>query len=98
MADSAYTIEWLGFNEKPNYNRIWGHLHMNDGRDYVFWGMRGSKIEFKQHMQKYKIPSIINQNKKKGYKSIETSHYELLCPNFIQDMEVSFMAYILKNS
>ena len=96
MMSDSYKIEWLGFNEKASSNRVWGHIVMKDGRNYVFWGVRGHTLDFKFHRYDYKIPSIITQHEKNGYKKIDPDHYELISPNFKQDLEIWFMAYILK--
>lgn len=95
MSNDAYTVEWLGYNEKPNYNRVWGHIKMKDGRDYVFWGVKDKKMQFKRHNHNYRISFLINQNEKKGYKKIHPEHYELICPDFTENMEIWFMAYVL---
>lgn len=96
MAES-YKIAWLGFNEATNYNSIWGHIHMADNRDYVFWGIRGKIILFKQHTgSNYKIPYIISQKERKGYHKIHPSHYEMIYPKFKEDLEIWFMAHILQ--
>ncbi len=98
MSKNAYTIKWLGFNEKKNFNRVWGHILMKDGRHYVFWGVRGHKIDFKKHSfnTKSKIPFIISQHEERGYTQIKPAHYEMICPKFIEDMEIWFMAHVLK--
>jgi len=92
---NMYTIQWMGFNEQPNYNRVWGHIKMKDGRDYVFWGVKDKKIEFKLHDHDNKISYIINQNEKKGYKKIHPAHYEIICPDFIENMEIWFTTHVL---
>ena len=95
MAEN-YKIAWLGFNEAPNYNSIWGHVHMHDNRDYVFWGIREKTLLFKRHGDhSYKIPFIISQKERKGYKKIHPNHFEMLCPNFKEDLEIWLVAHIL---
>ena len=93
----AYKIKWLGFNEKPNFNRIWGHIVMADGRNFVFWGVRGKKIDFKPHHTKWRIDALINMNIRKGFKKIETDHYELIQPGFREDLEIWLTASILSD-
>ena len=93
---NAYAIKWLGFNEAPNYDRIFGHLQMSDGRNYAFWGIKGKPIEFKKHDFVGKIAFLINQYERKGFKQIHPTHYEMICKNFQEDFEIWFTAYVLK--
>lgn len=108
-----YKIMWLGFNEAPNHNGVWGHIHMHDNRDYVFWGFVGQEenandqtaiilrftktLLFKKHSDhSYKIPFIISQKEKKGFKKIHPDHFEMICPKFKEDLEIWLMAHILQ--
>lgn len=93
----SYKIVWLGFNESPNYNSVWGHIHMADNRDYVFWGIKEKTLLFKQHTgSSHRIPYIILQKERDGYKQIHPNHYEMICPAFKEDLEIWFMAHILR--
>ena len=92
-----YKIAWLGFNEKPNYNSVWGHIQMHDSRDYVFWGIKDKQLMFKQHgSYSYKIPFLIAQKEKKGFKKIDPDHFEMISPNFKEELEIWLMAHILQ--
>ena len=71
---------------------------MKDGRNYVFWGVRDKKIEFKLHTALWRIQSLINANEGKGFRMISPEHYELICPNFKEDLEIWFTASILADS
>ncbi len=96
MSDSSeYRIGWLGYNEKPNYNRIWGWLEMKDGRKFVFFGVKGKKIEFKPHRDIYMINYLISRMEFKGYEKIKVEHYEEIYPNFTRDMETWLLSAIL---
>lgn len=96
MSDSSeYRIGWLGYNEKPNYNRVWGWLEMNDGRKLVFFGVKGKKIEFKPHQDIYNINYLISRMEFKGYEKIKVEHYEEIYPNFTRDMETWLLSAIL---
>lgn len=94
--NNSYTIEWLGYNKKSNFNRVWGHIKMRDNRHYVFWGVKGKKMEFKRHKYPSRIAFIIKQNEAKGYNQIHPDHYEIFEPNFIEDVEIWFMAHVLQ--
>lgn len=93
--NSEYRIAWLGYNEKPNYNRIWGWLEMKDGRKLVFFGVKGKKIQFKPQQDIYMINYLINQMEFKGYEKIKVEHYEEIYPDFIQDIEAWLLSAIL---
>ena len=92
---SEYTISWLGYNEKPNYNRIWGWLEMRDGRKFVFFGVKGKKIEFKPQPDIYMINYLINRMEFKGYEKIKVEHYKMIHPNFIEEFETWLTSAIL---
>lgn len=94
-AGSEYRICWLGYNEKPNYNRIWGWLKMNDGRKYVFFGVKGKKIQFKPHRDEFLIKYLVNQMEFKGYEKIKVEHYEEIYPSFIEELETWLLGAIL---
>lgn len=91
-----YTIKWLGYNEKRNYDRIFGHVEMSDGRHYAFWGQRGKKIDVKRHLNHHRIASLIQENTSKGYKQIDPSHYEFICPGFKESLDVWLTTHILQ--
>ena len=95
---SEYRIQWLGYNEKPNYNRIWGWLEMRDGRKFVFFGIKGKKIEFKPHHDVYLINFLVNQMEMKGFNKIKVEHYEMIHPSFIQEFETWFTSAILADN
>jgi len=97
MEDMGYKIEWLGYNDKPNYNRIWGHLKMNDGRDYVFWGVAGKRQQFKIQTS-WRIEMLTHQMEHKGYSKIEPRHFERLFPGFHSDLETWLMTNILADT
>lgn len=92
---SEYSIGWLGYNEKPNYNRIWGWLEMKDGRKFVFFGIKGKKVEFKPQQDIFVINYLINQMEFKGYEKIKVEHYEEIYPNFVQEFETWLLGAIL---
>lgn len=94
--ENYYILEWLGFNEEPNYDRIWGFLRMKDGRIFTFWGVRGKRLDFKAH-RTFSYNSTITtshiehlkwQKEQKGYKQIHPNHYELIAPGFKSDLEI----------
>ena len=93
--NSEYRIAWLGYNEKPNYNRIWGWLEMKDGRKFVFFGVKGKKIQFKPQQDIYMINYLINQMEFKGYEKIKVEHYEEIYSDFIRDIEAWLLSAIL---
>lgn len=93
--NSEYTIGWLGYNEKPNHNRIWGWLEMRDGRKFVFFGVKNKKIKFKKHDSVHAIRYLVNQMEFKGYEKIKVEHYVEICPNFAQEMESWLISAIL---
>lgn len=96
--NDVYKIKWLGFNEKSSFNRIWGHIEMKDGRNFVFWGVRGKKMDFKLHTIPWRIEALINLNIRKGYKKIEPEHYDIIHPGFIEDLEIWFTASVLSDN
>ena len=101
MADDVnpmgYEIVWLGFNDKPNYNRIWGYLKMSDDRYYAFWGVKGKRQQFKLQ-QEWTLSMLVNQQTHKGYKQIDPSHYEQIAPGFHEDLELWLTTNILADS
>lgn len=91
-----YKIEELLFNEHKDYDSICGYLSMNDGRYFTFWGKREKKILFKIHKEDVfggisEIHNMLRTRKHKGFKLIHPNHYELICPGFIQSLEVDFL-------
>lgn len=92
--DMGYTIQWLGYNDQPNYDRIWGHIQMDDSRNYVFWGVAGKRQQFKEQSP-WRIEYLISQMEHKGYAKIEPRHFERLFPGFHEDLEVWLMTNIL---
>ena len=96
--EDLYEICWLGYNEKPNYNRIWGYLRMRDGRLFTFWGVRGMKIQFKNHRWGGRVEYLRDMQEAKGFKRIDPDHYEMICPGFKQDLEVWCATAILADS
>ncbi len=95
--DMGYTVVWLGYNDKPNFNRIWGHVKMTDGRDYVFWGVAGKNQQFKLQTS-WKIDMLMRQMEYKGYSKIEARHFERLFPGFHGDLEIGLMTNILDDT
>jgi len=95
MTADPYTINWLGYNEKGQYGRIWGYLTMEDKRVFAFWGTKGGKMLFKRHT--YTMEWMINQSSSKGYKQINPNHYELICPGFKADLEIWLTTAILSD-
>ncbi len=93
--NSRYEIKWLGYNEKPNHNRIWGWLVMSDGRNFVFFGVKNKKIKFKLQPNIHTVKYLINQMEFKGYEKIKIEHYVEICPNFAQDIENWLISAIL---
>ncbi len=93
--NAEYTIGWLGYNEKPNHNRIWGWLTMRDGRVFVFFGVKNMKIQFKKHDDIYTINYLINQMEFRGYEKIKVEHYALICPTFVEQIETWLISAIL---
>lgn len=93
--NSEYRVVWLGYNEKPNYNRIWGWLEMNDGRKYCFFGVKNKKILFKKQTEAFILNYLVNQMENKGYEKIKVEHYVEICPNFIEELETWFLNAIL---
>lgn len=94
---TGYEIVWLGYNDKPNYDRIWGYLKMSDDRCYVFWGVRGKRQQFKLQPD-WRLQMLISQQERKGYTKIEPSHYEKLSPGFHGDLELWLMTNILADT
>ncbi len=93
--NSEYRIAWLGYNEKPNYNRIWGWLEMKDGRKFVFFGVKNKKIQFKLQQDIYMINYLINQMEFKGYEKIKVEHYLEICPDFTKELATWLLSAIL---
>lgn len=101
---SGYKIEWLGYNEQEQYNCIWGHLVTDTMRDFAFWGVKGKTILFKEHKKDYHafhttyIPMLIYKHEAKGFKKIDSNHYEMICPGFLNQLEIHFMTAILADT
>lgn len=99
----THVIQWLGFNAAPNYNQIWGHVRMTDGRMFSFWGKKGGRILFKLHSvtgnhdnyNNFQLTWLTTQKEKKGFKQIDPAHYELICPDFHEDFEIWLTSAIL---
>lgn len=97
LNDKLYTIKWLGYNELPNYNRIWGIVELNTKRNFAFWGVKDKKISFKYHKYIMELNSLIITMERKGYKKISPLHYELISPGFNENFEQWLMAAILSD-
>ena len=99
-SERSYEIVWLGFNEHPNHNRIWGYLKTKDGRFFTFWGVRGKAIDFKLHPRhnEYYVKNLKQMRIHKGYKEIDPNHYELIAPGFKNDLEIWCATAILSES
>ncbi len=93
----GYKIVWLGWNEKENYDRIWGYLKMDDDRHYAFWGKRNGRQQFKPQ-QEWRIGMLVSQQENKGYKKIDPSHYEEIAPGFQESVEIWLMTNILADT
>lgn len=94
----TYDLVWMGYNPKPNYNRVWGYLIMKDKRCFVFWGVRGKKLDFKYHRWDFQIASIREKMIRKGFKETTPEEYEKICPNFLEDLEIWCTTAILADS
>lgn len=104
-----FEIKWLGYNEAPNHNRIWGWLVVTQNQNvFAFWGVKGKEVDFKAHESligpkhiRRDIENRMNyqtsQKQKKGFKEIDPSHYVMLVPSFMEDIEADLMAHILKS-
>lgn len=97
-ARSTYTIEWLGYNEAPNFNSIWGMVKMTDGRTFAFWGVKNGRIMFKHHAHEWNLRYQISHRETKGFKKIDPVHYEMLCPNFHEEFEIWLTTAILSDA
>lgn len=93
----TYEITWLGYNEAPNYNSIWGIVVMADKRMFAFWGVRNGKIMFKRHMNEWDLRFQTQQKEAKGFKKIDPLHYEMICPKFHEDFEIWLTTAILSD-
>lgn len=99
MSEKSYEIYWLGFNSKPNYNRVWGVVRKTSNGDlFAFWGTKNGKLDFKKQVGQHRLPSLIKQQEAKGFKSIAPEHFEMLRPNFQQDFEIWFTTSLLSDS
>lgn len=95
---NIYTLVWLGYNDKPNYNRIWGWIKMNNNQNYAFWGVCGQKLDFKFHHYDFSLSSTKDKMIKKGFKSITLEEYQELYPSFIDDLEIWYTAAVLSDT
>lgn len=96
--DKPYTICWLGWNNKGNHDKIWGWLKMNDGRFFAFWGRRGGKLRFQEHLTSYTLlQSCHEKQSKKGYVYIKPTEYDNLVSDFLTEIEIYFMEASLED-
>ena len=95
--NSQYEINWLGYNEKPNYDRIWGWLRMSDDREFTFWGVKGKKISFKLQGEWWSASRLVHENISRGYRQIALAHYEMICPGFTEELEIWLTGAILSD-
>ncbi len=91
----SYVIDWLGYNEKVTHGQIWGYLTMTDGRVFAFWGTSKGKILFKRHH--YQVSFLAEQKIRKGFRKIDPDHYEIIRPNFREDLEIWLTSAILSD-
>ena len=106
-ASDNYEILWLGYNEKPNFDRIWGWLKLADGRHFAFYGKRGRNLNFKLHEDEGswwggnaqdQMKARLMVSKQKGFKEIELKKYIEMVPTFVDDLEAGLtMAIIADN-
>lgn len=91
----SYEINWLGYNEKVTHGQIWGYLTMSDQRVFAFWGTSVGKILFKRH--RFAVNYLAEAKARKGFKKIDPSHYEIIRPNFQEDLEIWLTSAILSD-
>lgn len=95
---NIYTIVWLGYNDKPNYNRIWGWIRLSNKANYAFWGVCGQKLDFKLHSYDFSLLSTKEKMIKKGFKFVSLEKYQEIHPSFIDDLEIWYTAAILSDT
>ena len=96
-ANENYEITWLGYNEAPNYNQVWGYITMSDKRIFTFWGVKNGRMCFKRHHHKIRASAMSRQKEDKGFKKIYPVHYEQIAPGFLENLEIDLMVAILSD-
>ena len=96
--ENPYKVEWLGWNNEGNSDKVWGWLEMKDGRKYCFWGRRGKTLKFKQHHSYYELEKLERQKEKKGYNFVRSENYNQLVKDFLDTVEIHCMTAILSDT
>ena len=91
----GYQITWLGWNNQDTSDKVWGHLEMDDGRYYAFWGRRGKTLRFKLHTSYRDLSKLQNSKEKKGYLYVAPQDYNKLVQDFLTELEINCMTAIL---
>ena len=94
----GYDINWVGWNNNDNHDKVWGWLQMSDERVYCFWGRRGKKLRFKEHSSTYRVITVQHRKEKEGYNHIVPTQYDTLVKDFIDEVEIWCTTAILEDS
>lgn len=97
MSDT-YEIRWLGWNNSPGHDKVWGYLVTRTNKTYAFWGRRGKSLRFKLHSNEYAASALSREKERKGYKFVKPADYDRLVKDFVQEVELYCMTAILSET
>lgn len=72
MEFTVNSFEFLGWNNSPGHDKIWGLVKTSQGV-FSFWGKRGKSLAFKQHSSLWEAEETARKKELKGYEKCNTS-------------------------
>jgi len=89
-------MQWVGWDNSKNHDKVWGWFIMKNGKAWCFWGARGKKLKFKIHPSHDSAEKVMEQKEKAKYKFVPPSKYDTLVKDFLDDVEVWCMTAIIE--
>lgn len=85
-------VSWCNDN---GHDKIWGYFCLDNDQYpvvwnkpvFVFWGARGKALQLKQHTISDALYALLRNKERKGYKEIDVTEFEKICPNFHEEVD-----------
>ena len=94
MTDKNYKIIEFYYNAKPNYKSFWGVISY-ENKYYCCFGRNHTVIQFTCKNDKFSVNSLKHRQVAKGFKPMDAEHYQEIRPDFLEDLEAAFTAFLL---
>lgn len=83
---SVIEINWVGYCNNDNSDKIWGICREIYGTEYTFWCRRGGTVKVKYHGYNTNTRSLVRSKEDKGYWEIHPTELSTLHPDLIEQL------------